>query len=66
MTNIYVFEDKILTNDIKNNDTMIDNEVVASDVPRGTWLSNFCLWKVLNSSIDLTVAYTNQRIQQPN
>ena len=32
-TNIAVFEGKKSTNDIKNNGTMSDDEVVASDVP---------------------------------
>ena len=34
-----VFEGKMSSNDIINNSTMSDDEVVASDVPRGTCFS---------------------------
>ena len=36
------FEGKKSSNDIKNNCKMSDDEIVASDVPRGTCLLIFC------------------------
>ena len=40
MTNMAVFEGKKSSNNIIINDTMGDDEVVASDVPRGTCYSS--------------------------